>query len=47
MSLPSSLSVSETTKILVERRPVLEPVLRAFEPVIESFISLFCKSEIL
>ncbi|MBQ2516449.1 MAG: formate dehydrogenase accessory protein FdhE, partial [Desulfovibrio sp.] len=37
MSLPSSLSVSETTKILVERRPVLEPVLRAFEPVIESF----------
>ncbi|MBQ2476915.1 MAG: formate dehydrogenase accessory protein FdhE [Desulfovibrio sp.] len=37
MSLPSSLSVSETTKILVERRPVLEPVLRTFEPVIESF----------
>ena len=37
MSLPSSLSVSETMKILVERRPVLEPVLRAFEPVIEAF----------
>ena len=37
MSLPSSLSVSETMKILVERRPVLKPVLRAFEPVIEAF----------
>ena len=37
MSLPSSLSVSETMKILVDRRPVLEPVLRAFEPVIEAF----------
>ena len=37
MSLPSSLSVPETVTILVQRRPVLEPVLRAFEPVIEAF----------
>jgi len=37
MSLPSSLNVHETIKILADRRPVLEPMLRAFEPVFEAF----------